>query len=314
MLEGLLSAQQHRYLKLGDHVRTLYMDYHPRAEVTVESLVGYTPFLECLKLFSTNGYDVPEPMDLVWRSCPRLVEVYCEDVLLDSLTSLARYCPDIQQLDFRRLLGVSDYFFQPLLTLKNLTMLSIVDFDQINSYQITSTICQLHQLEHLEVITHDRSKNDFGELLHRANHRKTLSNLKIIRLGGDGKYYAKQVIDFLATHPLVETIDAHMVEIDNNLFSSVAGHPNLCIMRLLSGAVIGLEGESVRSMVISCPQLTTLWLPQGCGLPDRYLPEAAHLNDAGFFWLDSLTMDSIRQNSGLHFTDNDDEGQAIDKT
>jgi hypothetical protein len=140
MFEGFLSAQQHRYLMLGDHIRTLSMDYHPMADVTIESLVVYTPFLERLELFSSFGLVIPAPLGLVWRSCPRLEEVYLNDVLLDNLTSLARNCPHIRRLEFRRFSGVNDNIFQPLLTLDNLTDLIFVDFKWINSDLITSNL------------------------------------------------------------------------------------------------------------------------------------------------------------------------------
>ncbi|SAL97656.1 hypothetical protein [Absidia glauca] len=303
MLKGLLSAQQHRHVMLGDHIRTLYMDYHPRADVMVESLIVYTPFLEQLNLLSSYGYVVPKPSDLVWRSCPRLVEVYFDNVLLDNLASLASNCPHIRQLTISQLSGASDNIFQPLLTFNDLTVLTVLDYEPINSYRIASTISQLHQLERLEIINSTRDKNAFGQLLHTASHPETLPNLKIIRLFGEGKYYAKEVILFLATHPLLETIDVYMTSISNLFFSSVAGHPNLCTMRLLSGAVKGLEGDYIRSMVIACPRLTTLWLPRGRYTIDRCFPKAANLYYDDFFCLDSLTIASIRQNSDLHVID-----------
>ncbi|SAL97659.1 hypothetical protein [Absidia glauca] len=305
MFEGFLSAQQHRYLMLGDHMRALYMDYHPMADVTIESLVVYTPFLERLELFSSFGLVIPAPLGLVWRSCPRLVEVCLDDVLLDNLTSLARNCPHIRRLEFRRFSGVNDNIFQPLLTLNNLTILVFVDFKWINSGLISSIICQLHQLEHLEIVNNRlTSRAFFDKLLPTPTHPKTLSNLKKLRLGGDvNNFYAKEVILFLATHPLLEIIHVHLVGIDNLFFSSVAGHPNLSTMRLLSGPGYGLESEYVRSMVIACPRLTTLWLPRDCGLPARCFPEANHLYVNGFFCLDSLTIASIRQNPDLHFID-----------
>ncbi|SAL97658.1 hypothetical protein [Absidia glauca] len=263
-----------------------------RAPLVRESLVVYTPFLERLGLVSSFGYVMVKHLDQVWRYCPRLVEV-----------------------SFGGCSGESDNLFFPLLAIKKLTVLTFVDFEWINSDLITSVICRLHQLEQLEIINKKYTRRAFfQQLLPTPTHPKNPLKPKDNPAGGDFNFYAKEVILFLATHPLLEIIHVYLNGIENHFFSSVAGHPNLCTIRLLSGPAYGLESEYVRSMVIACPRLTTLWLPQDCGLPDRCFPEVDDLYVNGFFCLDSLTIASIRQNPDLHFIDQGDDDQAIDKT